>query len=71
MQVEEQDLHDVVDRILATKPASLANDDFIDKMYDVIAPDTSKRNIIRIVHISDIHMDLDYVPGTNAECDSL
>ena len=66
MQVKEQDLHDVVNRILATKPASLANDDFIDKMYDVIAADPSKRDIIRTVHITDVHMDLDYIPGTNA-----
>ena len=66
VKVEEQDLHDVVNRILATKPASLANDDFIDKMYDVIAADTSKRDIIRTVQISDVHMDLEYMPGTNA-----
>ena len=64
--VEEQDLHDVVNRILATKPASLANDDFIDKMYDEIAADESKRDVIRTVQISDVHMDFGYLPGSNA-----
>ena len=55
-----------MNRILATKPASLANDDFIDKMYDEIAADESKRDVIRTVQISDVHMDFGYLPGSNA-----
>ena len=37
MQVEQEDLHAVVDNILATKPKSLENDDYIDKMYEQMA----------------------------------
>ena len=37
MKVENEDLHDIVDKILATKPKSLANDDFVDNMYEQMA----------------------------------
>ena len=37
VKVVELDLHQVVAKILATKPASLSNDDFIDNLYDEIA----------------------------------
>lgn len=72
VDVVKHDLHDVVNRILATKPASLASDDFNDRLYDEIAADTSgQRKVIRAVHISDVHLDLQYEVGTNAVCDSL
>lgn len=34
VKVEKKELHAVVDRILSTKPASLASDDFNDRLYD-------------------------------------
>ena len=33
LKIKELDLHDVVNQILATKPAYLANDDFVDQLY--------------------------------------
>lgn len=39
VHVKHIDLHDVVDNILATKPTSLSNDDFVDKLYEQIATD--------------------------------
>ena len=68
--VEEIDVKTVVDTIMATKPASLANDDFVDNLYAKIAADSAEREIIKAVHITDIHLDMKYLEGTKAECDS-
>ena len=68
--VEEIELTKVVDNILATKPASLANDDFVNNMYAEMAADSAERQIIRAVHISDVHIDREYAVGTNAKCNS-
>lgn len=68
--VEELDLHTVVNNILATKPASLANDDFVDNLYAEMANDSAEREIIRAVHISDVHIDREYTEGMNAKCGS-
>lgn len=72
MKVEQEDLHKVVDNILATKPKSLANDDFIDNLYEQMAQemaaDDTEREIIRAVHISDVHIDFMYSPGSKAKC---
>ena len=70
LKVEEEDLHHVVDKILATKPKSLANDDFVDNMYEQMAAemiaDDTEREIIRAVHISDVHIDFSYAVGSKA-----
>lgn len=68
--IEELDLHTVVDNILATKPASLANDDFVNNLYAEMANDSAEREIIRAVHISDVHIDSEYAVGMNAKCGS-
>lgn len=51
----------MVDRVLATKPLALRDDDFIDRMYDQMAQEIAagdtEREIIRAVHISDVHID--------------
>ena len=39
VKVTEIDIHDVVDKILATKPVSLKDDDYIDNLYEDIALD--------------------------------
>merc|ERR1719382_1745461 len=61
--VKQLDLHEVVDGILATKPGFLEGDDFIDNLYKQIGTDTSEREIIKAVHISDVHLDMLYAPG--------
>ena len=60
----------MVDKILATKPASLANDDFVDNLYAEMAADPKERQILRAVHISDVHLDKMYAEGSKAHCDS-
>ena len=74
MKVDAEDLHDEVDKILSTKPESLKNDDFIDQMYDQMAAEIANgdtdREIIKAVHISDVHLDKEYSPGSQAKCDS-
>ena len=72
VHITEIDVHDVVDNILATKPVHLANDNFIDNLYEEVAadPDQESRNKIKAVHISDVHLDLEYEAGTLASCDS-
>jgi len=74
MKVEQEDIHQVVDNILATKPQSLANDDFIDKMYEQMAEEIAngdtEREIIKAVHISDVHIDTEYTAGSKAKCGS-
>lgn len=68
--IEEIFLKNVVDDILSTKPTSLANDDFITKLYAEITADKNEREIIRAVHISDVHIDKEYLSGSKAKCDS-
>ena len=70
-RIEQIDVRDVVNNILATKPESLKNDDFIDNIYEQIKQEggTDTRDIILAAHISDLHMDLLYKEGTNADCE--
>ena len=74
MKVESEDLHKVVDNILATKPKYLENDDFVDKMYEQMAKEIAAgdtdREIIKAVHISDVHIDMEYAEGSAAKCGS-
>jgi len=39
-------------------------------MYKEIAVDSGKREVIRAVHISDVHIDTKYVVGKRAMCGS-
>lgn len=71
VHIEKIDLHDVVEKILATKPLSLSDDNFIDKLYEEIATDQNERKKIKAVHISDVHLDLKYSAGSIASCDSM
>ena len=64
--IREIDIHDVVNKILATKPARIANDDFINNLYADMAADTADRETIRAVHISDVHIDTLYKAGSKA-----
>ena len=55
-----------MNNVLATKPKELANDDYIDNMYEKIKTEGKERQIIKAVHISDVHLDSLYSPGSNA-----
>lgn len=68
--IKEINVHDVVNRILATKPSKIANDDFINNLYADMAADTAARETIRAVHISDVHIDTLYAAGSKAFCGS-
>ena len=68
--IKELDLETVVGNILSTKPDFLKSDDFINKLYAEIAADAKQREVIRTVHMSDAHMDKDYLVGALVECGS-
>lgn len=59
---------DFVQRVLKEKPDFLEDNEYVNKLYKVIKLDTQKRNTIKAIHYSDAHVDLDYAPGTNANC---
>jgi sphingomyelin phosphodiesterase len=46
----------------------LASDDFIDRLYEQIRNDSQPRKTIKMVHFTDIHMDLKYVKGASTKC---
>lgn len=54
--------------ILATKPESIRDDNFIDNLYAQIAADPNPRETYTALHISDVHIDKDYVVGSLANC---
>lgn len=58
------------DDILSTKPAEIQNDDFIDNLYKEIAndPNREQRPTFKLVHFTDIHMDLKYRAGASKKC---
>lgn len=58
---------DYVERVLAHKPDSLKSNDFVQKLYDSIKG-TTDRKTFKAVHYSDVHVDLKYQAGTNANC---
>ena len=56
-----------VRRIIADKPEVIKNNDYIDNLYKQIKNDT-KRDTIRIMHMSDLHIDFEYTEGNNKNC---
>lgn len=61
-------VQDYIDRVLATKPAYLDSDNFIDFKYAEIARDQGDRKEISLVQFSDFHVDLDYAVGAAIDC---
>lgn len=61
-------VQDFADRVLSTKPKSIINDDFVQNLYEQIRSDPNPRSTIKVVHISDAHIDLEYKVGTLAVC---
>lgn len=58
-------------RVLKAKPEFLQNDNFLNFMYKEIAMDTKPRKTISLVQFTDLHIDLDYVPGSNKVCNNV
>ena len=69
--IEEIDLKTVVDGILKEKPSKIKDDNFINNMYADIGKSESERNVLKAVHLSDVHMDFKYKQGTLADCDDI
>jgi len=56
--------------VLSEKPEIIANDDYLAQMYEKIYSDPNPRKTLTFLHLSDIHLDLEYKEGTLAQCDS-
>ena len=56
---------DYVKRMISEKPDIIKNNDFIDKLYAEIKADKKERETINILHMSDLHLDLEYTVGNN------
>ena len=56
------------DRVLKSKPEYLKSDDFLDFMYAEIKADPAPRPTISLIQFTDLHLDLDYVVGSNNDC---
>ena len=57
-------------RVLADKPESIKDDNFVNNLYDTIKSDTKQRDSFRVVHFSDPHLDPEYAEGSNWLCES-
>lgn len=57
------DTQSYIDRVLADKPESIQNDDYVNSLYEKIRNDPNPRPTIKAVHISDPHIDFDYTVG--------
>ena len=55
----------VDDMLKRNKPESLKSNDFVDKLYGTIKEDDE---VIKILHITDPHVDFNYTVGSNAKC---
>lgn len=55
--------------ILKGKPDKIKDDDFINSKYAEIANSDHDRQVLKAVHLTDVHLDLLYKVGTLAECD--
>ena len=62
--ITEIDLQNVVDDTLAEKPDKIKDDNFVNNLYNKVKG--TNRNTFKAVHISDVHMDLEYKVGSNA-----
>jgi sphingomyelin phosphodiesterase len=63
------DIEAYIQRLLSAKPASIANNTYIDSIYANITASSTTRQSITVAHISDLHVDFEYLVGGNTECD--
>eukprot|EP00345_Euplotes_harpa_P011349 CAMPEP_0168351852 /NCGR_PEP_ID=MMETSP0213-20121227/22163_1 /TAXON_ID=151035 /ORGANISM="Euplotes harpa, Strain FSP1.4" /LENGTH=514 /DNA_ID=CAMNT_0008362873 /DNA_START=374 /DNA_END=1918 /DNA_ORIENTATION=+ len=59
---------DYIRRMMSDKPEFIKNNDYIDNLYKKIKEDKNPRETVRILHMSDLHVDLMYEAGTNKHC---
>lgn len=57
---------DYINNVLETKPAIIKDDNFINKLY---ADHKKPKKTLKIAHLTDLHLDLEYVEGTSTKCD--
>lgn len=68
------DPKDDAKRILADKPDFIKDNNYINKLYAEIAKDKregKKRETMLMYHISDLHFNLEYLPGSSNVCNTL
>ncbi|CAI2362134.1 unnamed protein product [Moneuplotes crassus] len=63
------DPQDYIDRVLSDKPDFIKDNDYVNAQYRKIAADPNPRKTVKVLHLSDIHLDFEYKEGTNAHCD--
>ena len=51
---------------MRSKPEIIKDDDYINDLYTEM--EGSKRELIRVVHLSDVHVDFRYTVGTEIDC---
>jgi hypothetical protein len=59
---------DYIRRVISEKPDIIKNNDFIDNLYKEIENDKKTRETIRVLHMSDLHVDMMYSPGSSVNC---
>ena len=57
-----------VKRVLSDKPDFIKDNNYVNKQYQIIGSDQRNRKTIKILHVTDMHLDLEYTEGTNAKC---
>ncbi len=63
------DENDFINRVLSDKPENIANNDYVDNLYKKIGGEASNgRTTFKAAHFSDVHVDFEYMPGSNANC---
>ena len=62
------DVNEWVFHILNTKPDVLKGNDFVNKLYEKEKNNFKSRNALKVVLMSDLHLDFDYTPGMSNNC---
>jgi hypothetical protein len=62
------DSQDYIDRVLSDKPDFIKDNDYVNKEYEKINNDKKQRKTVKVLHITDLHLDFDYKEGMNANC---
>ena len=64
----EKPVDDYIKRVLADKPESIKDDDFINKKYKEMSKSKIPRKTFKMAHITDAHFDFKYAKGSNWDC---
>ena len=56
-----QNPENYIRRLIQNKPQKIKNNDFIDNLYKQINEDKKERETVKILHMSDLHIDLNYI----------